>query len=178
MKVFKISLGFIVGLVLLLLLGSLWLPSQWQVERSMRIKAVPAEVFPYVNNLTKWPEWTVWYQGEPQPVTRYSGPESGVGAMSEWQDASGQGEMAITVSVPDWGMTYNLSFEHGEFTAHGEISGRSTCHALFSAGFFSLTGAILTISFLGGSDFFGNSAIGSGLGAIVFGAFASCVHAL
>ena len=121
MKILKISLGVIVGLALLLFLGSLLLPSQWQVERSIHIKAVPAEVFPYANNLTKWPEWTAWYQGEPPPVTRYSGPEAGVGAMSEWQDASGQGEMTITVSVPDWGMTYNLSFEHGEFTAHGEI---------------------------------------------------------
>ena len=121
MKILKISLGLIVGLVLLLLLGSLLLPSQWRVERSLHIKAPPAEVFPYVNNLTRWPEWTAWHQAEPQPVTRYSGPEAGVGAMSEWQDASGQGEMTITVSVPDWGMTYNLSFEHGEFTAHGEI---------------------------------------------------------
>ncbi len=65
MKVLKISLGLIVGLVLLLLLGSLLLPSQWQVERSLRVKAAPAEVFPYVNNLSKWPEWTAWYQSEP-----------------------------------------------------------------------------------------------------------------
>lgn len=120
-KIVKISLGAIVGLIAVLLLGSLLIPSRWQVERSIDISVAPGVVFPYVNNLSKWPEWTSWYQREPKPVTRYSGPEEGVGAHSAWQDASGQGEMGITVSVSDWGITYDLSFERGEFVARGEI---------------------------------------------------------
>lgn len=121
MKIVRISLAVLAGVIALLLLGSLLLPSRWQVERSIDIGVAPGVVFPYVNNLRKWPEWTSWYQREPRPVTQYSGPEEGVGARSTWQDASGQGEMDITVSVPDWGVTYNLSFEHGEFVARGEI---------------------------------------------------------
>ena len=121
MKIVKISLGVLAGVIALLLLGSLLLPSRWQVERSIDIGVAPGVVFPYVNNLSKWPEWTSWYRREPRPVTQYSGPEEGVGARSTWQDASGQGEMDITVSVPDWGITYNLSLGHGEFVARGEI---------------------------------------------------------
>jgi hypothetical protein len=121
MKIVKISLAVPAGVIALLLLGSLLLPSRWQVERSIDIGVAPGVVFPYVNDLGKWPEWTSWYQREPKPVTQYSGPSAGAGARSTWQDAGGQGEMGITVSVPDWGITYDLSFEHGEFVARGEI---------------------------------------------------------
>lgn len=121
MKIVKISLGVLGSVIALLLLGSLLIPSRWQVERSINIDVAPGVVFPYVNNLSKWPQWTSWYQREPKPVTHYSGPEEGVGARSSWQDASGQGEMGITVSVTDWGITYDLSFEQGEFVARGEI---------------------------------------------------------
>lgn len=121
MKFVKISLGVLVGIIVLLLAGSLLIPSRWQVERNIDMGVAPGVVFPYVNNLRKWPEWTSWYQHEPKPVTQYSGPEEGVGARSHWQDASGQGEMNISMSVSDWGITYDLSFEHGEFSARGEI---------------------------------------------------------
>ncbi len=121
MKIVKISLGVLAGVIVLLLLGSLLIPSRWQVERSIDIGVAPGVVFPYINNLSKWPEWTSWYRREPKPLTHYSGPEEGAGARSAWQDASGQGEMGITVSVPDWGITYDLSFGHGEYTARGEI---------------------------------------------------------
>ncbi len=120
-KIVKISLGVLAGLIAVLLLGSLLISPRWQVERSIDISVAQDVVFPYVNNLSKWPEWTSWYQHEPKPVTHYSGPPEGVGARSAWQDASGQGEMGISVSVPDWGITYDLSFEHGEFVARGEI---------------------------------------------------------
>ena len=121
MRLIKISLGMLAGLVVLLLAGSLLIPPHWQVERSIDIGVTPGVVFPYVNNLRKWPQWTRWYQREPKPVTQYSGPEEGVGAHSSWQDANGQGEMGITVSVSDWAITYDLSFEHGEYAARGEI---------------------------------------------------------
>ena len=121
MKLTKRIIAALVGVIGILLIGSLLISPRWQVERSIDISVAPGVVFPYINNLSKWQEWTSWYQRVPKPETHYSGPEEGVGARSAWQDASGQGELGIAMSVSDWGITYDLSFEHGEFTSRGEI---------------------------------------------------------
>lgn len=121
MKALKIGIGVVIGAVALLLVLSLLLPSRWQVERSIDIQAPAAVVFPFINTLKKWPDWTAWYQRDPKPQTEYSGPESGIGAQSRWQDPSGQGAMIITASIPAQGITYDLDFNQGEFLAKGEF---------------------------------------------------------
>ena len=48
-----------VVLLVMLLIGFL-LPSGWQVERSIVIRAPAATIFPYINNLKNGRVWAVW----------------------------------------------------------------------------------------------------------------------
>lgn len=121
MKTLKVVFGSLVIFILLALVISLFLPSKWTVERKVEIQAAAADVFPYINNLRKWPEWTVWYQREPKPQTEYSGPEQGVGARSAWSDPSGSGELTITASEPNAGVEYTMEMNQGEFSSRGAI---------------------------------------------------------
>ena len=121
MKIVKrVALG-LAAVVLVLLAVSLFLPSAWTVERSVRINAPAAAIFPYVNSLKQWPAWTVWYEREPNLRVAYEGPEAGVGAISRWAGKDGEGEMTITASAPDEAVRYDLVFNEGEFRAQGEI---------------------------------------------------------
>ncbi len=121
MKILKRIVVAVLGIALLLVLGSFFLPSAWKVERAVTIQAPPAAVFPYVNSLKRWPDWTIWYEREPGIQAVYEGPEAGVGAVSRWQGKDGAGEMRILESRPDQAMRYELSFNHGEFKLQGEF---------------------------------------------------------
>lgn len=113
-------------LVILLLSGFLGagflLPTVWQVERQVWIHAPPAAVFPYLNNLRKWRDWTVWYRHDPPPSTEYSGPDQGVGATSRWTDADTHGVMKIMESKPDRLVDYTLLLGGGEFALSGSLT--------------------------------------------------------
>lgn len=121
MKILKrIAIGFVV-LVLILLAVSFFLPANWKAERSVTIDAPASVIFPYINTLKKWPEWTVWYEREPNLQVSYEGPEAGVGAVSRWSGKDGAGEMRITDSRADQAVGYDLIFNQGEFRLRGEI---------------------------------------------------------
>jgi Polyketide cyclase / dehydrase and lipid transport len=114
--------------VILVLLGivagaGFLLPGKYRVERSVVISAPPVAIFPTINTLGQWPEWTAWTtQRYPDMKVSFSGPEAGVGARYEWEGKSvGHGELQITASSPDQGITYDLEFGHGKYISVGTI---------------------------------------------------------
>lgn len=118
----KKILIFLVVIVVALAAFGFLLPSSYSVERSVVIEAQPAAVFPYLNNLRRWEEWTPWTtEKHPKMEMSYSGPEEGVGAKSSWTDPeSGNGELVITQSDPEKGIVYDLLFE-GYSKSEGSI---------------------------------------------------------
>jgi len=123
MKYLK-RIAIIVGVMVLLFLAlGLMLPTTYQVERSVVMRAKPDVVFPHVNTLKQWPEWTAW-NTKKYPDLRFSfdGPESGVGAVYRWEgEATGTGSLKLTGSDPAKGIEYNLDFEHGKYLSKGAI---------------------------------------------------------
>ena len=111
-----------VAFVLLLLAIGFLLPSAWQVERSVVIHAPAPVIFPYLNSLKQWREWTVWYQQHPDMKTEYSGPDAGVGATSRWNDEDGRGVMKVMQSEPNRFVAYTLLLNAGQFRADGTLS--------------------------------------------------------
>jgi hypothetical protein len=68
------------------------------------INAPEGAVFPYVVNLHKFNDWSPWAARDPQLSVKYSGPESGKGAHTEWVSAKkeiGAGLMEITEADPN-----------------------------------------------------------------------------
>jgi Polyketide cyclase / dehydrase and lipid transport len=110
-----------VAMLLLLLGAGFLLPGSWQVERETLIHAPPSAIFPYLNSLRKWPEWTVW--GEPHEVTeiKYSGPDAGPGATSRWLDRRGRGVLKIMQSRNDRTVDYELMYNGGEQRINGKL---------------------------------------------------------
>jgi uncharacterized protein YndB with AHSA1/START domain len=88
-------------------------PSTGTVTRSATIPAPPSAVFPYVNDLHKWQEWSPWAKLDPNATTTFEGPEAGNGAAFSWSgnDEVGQGKMTIAESRQDTYVKMNLDFE-------------------------------------------------------------------
>ncbi len=103
-------------LVTLMLIGLL-LPGSWTAEASIEIEAAPAEVFPYLNDLSRWDGWTNWGNID----SELSDPSRGVGASRRWDDPNfGSGSVTITGSGSPTFVRYEVEVEGGA-SVIGEI---------------------------------------------------------
>jgi hypothetical protein len=105
------------ALVTLMLIGFL-LPGTWAAEASVEIDASPAEVFPFLNDLSQWAVWTNWGDIE----SSLSSPSRGVGASRTWNDPNfGSGSVTITGSGPPTFVSYEVEIEGGA-SVGGELT--------------------------------------------------------
>jgi hypothetical protein len=111
-------------LPIVLVVVSLFLPSTYRVERRVTINAKPGAVFPHINTLKLWPEWTAWTTEKyPDMKASLTGPETGMGASYSWEGkSSGRGTLKITRSEPDKSIGYDLDFENGKYVSKGAIT--------------------------------------------------------
>jgi hypothetical protein len=109
----------VVAVVALLVVVGLLLPRTVHVERSARIATPPATVFPLVNSMARFNEWSPWKDLDPHARMTLSGPAEGVGASLHWEGNSqiGVGSDAIIESVPDQHVGLLLEFGGGRSTA-------------------------------------------------------------
>jgi hypothetical protein len=96
----------LVGLVLLVaaFLAVVWFqPDDYRLTRQTAIAAPAAAIFPHVNDLKQWEDWSPWAKLDPAAKVTFSGPQSGVGASFQWDgnDKIGAGTMTITESKPN-----------------------------------------------------------------------------
>lgn len=97
MKILKILLGGLLGLLVLLGAIGFFLPDSAHVERSIEIKAPQAKVFAMLSSFQRFNEWSPWYELEPTAQVTYSGPSVGVGAKMAWAGKDvGSGSQTIT----------------------------------------------------------------------------------
>ena len=83
---------------------ALALPGHVTVARSMVINAPESIVFPYLNNVRRFGDWSPWASRDPELTVSYSGPDQGKGAKVEWTSSKasvGTGSMEITESNPN-----------------------------------------------------------------------------
>ncbi len=97
-----ITLLILAVVVVLFLLAAALQPADFRIERSVTISAPPAAVFPYVNDLHLWQEFSPWAKLDPHVQNTYTGPAAGVGASLSWLGNAkiGQGSMTIIESRP------------------------------------------------------------------------------
>src|SRR5690242_9760531 len=89
----------------------LMLPGGVHVERSAVIAAPAVQIFPYMNDLRKFNEWSPWARRDPRTKYAFTGPDAGVGAAMTWQsEKHGAGRQRITASVPDEKVVTALDF--------------------------------------------------------------------
>ncbi|MBS0419043.1 MAG: SRPBCC family protein [Proteobacteria bacterium] len=87
-------------------------PDSFRVERSIRVSAPAEKIFHYVNDFHQWGVWSPWEKLDPTMKRSFTGPESGNGAVYEWQGNGkvGQGRMQITDAAAPGRVVIKLDF--------------------------------------------------------------------
>ncbi|MFB6258663.1 MAG: SRPBCC family protein [Flavobacteriales bacterium] len=103
MKYGKIVLYGIGGLFLFFIafvgVAALYLPSTYEVERSILIEQPPEKVYKKVARLKEWSKWNPWSRNVDSNI--YKGKAMGKGAIWKWQDSEqGEGELRIAKADP------------------------------------------------------------------------------
>jgi uncharacterized membrane protein len=120
----RLVLGLIVltGIFIVVAFG---LPAHVTVARSVVINAPEPAVFPYLNNLHQFSEWSPWQLRDPQLAVSYAGPEQGKGAQIQWTSkvpSVGNGNMEISASAPSQHIDLAVNFNGLEGTSAYDIA--------------------------------------------------------
>lgn len=106
-----IYLYIALGLIAVLVVAGLVIPSQFSIVRKSTIAAPPAAVHAFVGHLDKWQEWMPWEQEDPSIITSRGDKTTGVGASQSWTSKkAGDGEVEFTECDENTGIAYDLTF--------------------------------------------------------------------
>lgn len=107
----KILLGLAVVVVVFVIVVATR-PTDFRVVRSTTIAAAPDAVFPHLNDLKKWQEWSPWAKLDPKCKNTFEGPVAGPGAKFSWAGNNdvGVGSMTITESKSPESVRIKLAF--------------------------------------------------------------------
>lgn len=120
-------IGLPVGIVGLLAIIGMLLPSTYSVEASIVVDADRSDIHEYVDDLHKWPEWSAWSKNHDAEKfadleMEYEGSEKGAGAVQKWTDPkNGGGELKIIHSHRNDGIEYVCTFDGFEEPMKGMI---------------------------------------------------------
>lgn len=91
----------IVAIIVLALVVVAMQPDKFSVSRSITINAARVDVFPHVNDLRKWENWSPWAKLDPDAKSEFEVAESGIGALMRWEGNKdvGKGSMEIIESI-------------------------------------------------------------------------------
>ena len=120
----RLVLG-LVGLVAILAAVAVGLPAHVTVARTVVINAPESAVFPYVNNMHRFGDWSPWKLRDPQLAITYGGPEEGKGALIQWTSQKrsiGTGNMQISDSNLNRSVELAANFNNLEGTSSFEIA--------------------------------------------------------
>jgi len=98
MKALKYILGFIAGIIILILIVAAVSPKDYAVEREVIINKPAAEVFNYVKYLKNQDNYSVWATMDPNMKKTFKGTDGTVGFVSAWESDNkevGKGEQEI-----------------------------------------------------------------------------------
>jgi hypothetical protein len=119
----RLVLGIVV-LIGILAAVAVGLPAHVTVARSVVINAPESAIFPYVNNLRRFGDWSPWKLRDPQLTITYGGPEEGKGAQIQWtsqKPSIGTGSMEISNSDLNRTVELAVNFNNLEGTSSFDI---------------------------------------------------------
>jgi hypothetical protein len=118
----KIAIALVFAVLVTVGVG-LALPRAWSLERSIVIARPAAMIYPYLFDLRRWQEWSVWTRAmDPQVRHTYEGPQDGVGAKWLWLGPKmGRGQLEITAADPVSGIELAQALESNEVNARGAL---------------------------------------------------------
>lgn len=113
MKILKIVLLSLIGIIALLLIVALFAPKSYDVQRETIINAPKAEVFEYIKYLKNQDNYSKWATMDENMESTFSGTDGTVGFISAWKSENpdvGEGEQEITAITEGEKIEYELRF--------------------------------------------------------------------
>jgi len=101
----KYTFVFLLGLIIV----GLFLPTKYNIKKSISINAQPQAIQHWVNDFKLWPTWSPWEIIDPSFKTTLGEKTQGVGANLTWSGQSGSGELTVT-QVNSSNVHYNIIF--------------------------------------------------------------------
>lgn len=103
---------WLAAIIVLFLIVVALQPADFRISRSASMEAPPSAIFPYVNNLKRFDDWSPFAKLDPNMKKTYEGPEAGVGASYAWSgnDMAGEGKMTIVDLTPSEIIRMKLEF--------------------------------------------------------------------
>lgn len=96
MKILKGLSITIIGIIALLLIVAIFLPSEYKVERSIEISQPVGIVYGYVADFNNFHDWNPWTPMEPSHKFEVVGDSGGVGQKYSWEgEIVGTGDMTF-----------------------------------------------------------------------------------
>ena len=113
-KYFLRLLLLIAAIIGVLLLFEQMLPRSYDFQQSVEINRPAEEIFPYLNSLKKWPQWSEQFNMQKIDglIIKYSGTEEGLGAAQTWTEIRGTGKIWISESKPYEELSYEGEFHN------------------------------------------------------------------
>lgn len=121
--IMRLILG-LCALAVILLGVAFALPGQVTIARSVVINAPESIVFPYLNDLHRFGDWSPWAARDPELAATFSGPDQGKGAKVEWTSSKpsvGAGSMQISESNPNRHIDLAVNFNGLDGTSYYEV---------------------------------------------------------
>lgn len=115
----RLVLGIVVLLAILAAV-SIGLPSHVSVSRSVVINAPESAVYPYLNTMRNFSDWSPWRIRDPNLQMTFSGPAQGKGAHADWVSrlgSIGTGSMEIVEGDPNRNIDLAVNFNGVEGTS-------------------------------------------------------------
>lgn len=90
--------GLLFAVIIAVLIVAAARPGEYHVERSVVLKAPPDKVYTLVEDVRRWPDWSVDAEKDPNVKREFFGPPRGLGSGFEWSGGphSGKGRATIT----------------------------------------------------------------------------------
>jgi len=112
--------ALVVGVSLLI---AAFRPDRFSVERSIRIAAPAAKIYPMIEDLHRWTEWSPYEHRDPAMQRTYGATTRGVGATYAWKGNSdiGEGNMRITRADVPQRVVMDLEFIK-PLAGHNEVN--------------------------------------------------------
>lgn len=112
LRILAIVGGVVAVAIVGVLIAATTVPDTFTVARSAAVKAPPEAIFPLVNDLRRFGEWSPYDKRDPAMKRVYEGPASGKGAAYAWEGNAevGAGRMEITESTPPSKVAMDLRF--------------------------------------------------------------------
>ena len=105
--------GMLFAVIVAVLIVAAARPSDYRVERTVLLKAPPDKVYSLVEDVRRWPDWSMDEEKDPTLKRQFFGPPRGTGAGFDWAGGmhSGKGRATITEAQPPKRLVVQVSVQ-------------------------------------------------------------------